>query len=78
MPQDHDRPKLQRVSSSSIRAVGYDDEHGRLFLEYTNGGRYVHFGVPASVYRDLLAAESIGAYVNRVIKPRYPVGDADS
>lgn len=78
MPQDHDRPRMHHVTSSSISAVGYDDAHGRLFLDYVNGGRYVHYGVPASVHRELLAAESIGAYVNRVIKPRYPAESVES
>lgn len=68
---------MQPVSSSSVQAVGYDDEHGRLFVDFVGGGRYVYYGVPASVYRELLESESIGGYVNRVIKPRYPVDSAD-
>jgi len=70
--QDRTMPRTQPVSSSSVRAVGYDEQLGRLVLEYDSGGRYVYYGVPPSVHRDLLTADSIGRYVNTMIKPRYP------
>jgi hypothetical protein len=45
-----------------------------LELEYRNSGRvYDYLGVPPGVHDALLAAESIGRFVNHEIKPRYPV-----
>lgn len=75
---DQDRPRMQRIDSSSVRAVGYDDQLGRLFLEFAGGGSYVYYGVPPSIHRDLLAAESVGRFVNTKIKPRYPAKSLDA
>lgn len=59
------------VDSSSVRSVGWSD--GTLELEYVNGYTYQYFDVPQPTYAALLAAESIGAYVNKHIKPHYEV-----
>jgi len=42
-----------------------------LELEFNTGSVYQYFDVPRAVYQELIAADSIGAYVNQVIKPRY-------
>ncbi|WP_350274760.1 KTSC domain-containing protein [Kribbella sp. HUAS MG21] len=57
------------VNSSSVRSVGWSD--GTLELEYVNGDIYQYFDVPQPTYAALLAAPSIGAYVNKDIKPYY-------
>lgn len=45
-----------------------------LELEYRSSGEvYDYLGVPPAVHDALLAAESIGRFVNVEIKPRYPV-----
>jgi KTSC domain len=36
----------------------------------------VYAMVPPSVYRELLAAESVGRFVNATVKPTYPVRPA--
>jgi hypothetical protein len=59
------------VNSSSVRSVGWSD--GTLELEYVNGYIYRYFDVPQPTYAALLAASSIGAYVNKHIKPYYDV-----
>jgi hypothetical protein len=61
------------VNSSSVRSVGWSD--GTLELEYVNGYIYRYFDVPQPIYAALLAAPSIGAYVNKHIKPYYDVGE---
>ncbi|HEU0131802.1 MAG TPA: KTSC domain-containing protein [Mycobacteriales bacterium] len=61
------------VSSTSVEAVAYDGATATLYLRFAGGAAYAYFGVPARVYRELLGAESVGGYVNRVVKPRYPV-----
>jgi hypothetical protein len=57
------------VDSSSVRSVGWFD--GTLELEYVNGSVYQYFEVSQPTYAALLAAPSIGAYINKHIKPYY-------
>lgn len=57
------------VSSSAIRAVGYDGY--TLTVVFHNSGRYDHPGVPYDVYEGLMNACSMGAYYNRHIRGRY-------
>lgn len=58
------------VSSSAIRAVGYDGS--TLAVTFRESGRtYDHPGVPHSVYRGLMNASSKGAYYNAYIRGRY-------
>lgn len=59
------------VDSSSISSIGYDAATMTLELEYRNGKVYRYFEVPAATYRELLAASSIGGYVNTRIKPSF-------
>ena len=57
------------VNSSSIKSVGWSD--GTLELEYVNGYVYQYYEVPQPTYAGLLAESSIGAWVNKHIKPYY-------
>ncbi|MET9316655.1 KTSC domain-containing protein [Kribbella sp. NPDC003505] len=59
------------VNSSSVRSVGWSD--GTLELEYVNGYVYQYLDVPQPEYAALMAAPSIGSYVNKHIKPYYDV-----
>ena len=58
-----------RVSSSVIRAVGYDGS--TLTIEFRSGRTYDHPGVPPSVYHDFMNASSKGRYYSRNIRGRY-------
>lgn len=61
------------VESSLIRSVGYDVASSVLEIEFAEHGRvYEYFDVPLSVYSELMAAESKGAYFNDRIKDMYP------
>ncbi len=57
------------MNSASVRSVGWSD--GTLELEYVNGSIYQYVDVPQTTFAALLAAPSIGAYVNTDIKPYY-------
>jgi hypothetical protein len=59
------------VNSSSVKAVGYDVPTSTLELEYVSGSVYRYADVPQPVYAGLMAAPSIGSYVNSRIKPCY-------
>ncbi len=62
---------MPRVASTAVERVDYTPETGTLDIWYAGGARYSYFGVPAEVYRALLAAPSIGQFVNLVVKPHY-------
>ena len=61
--------EMIRVSSSVIRAVGYDGS--TLTVEFRSGCTYDHPHVPYSVYAGLMSASSKGRYYNRNIRGRY-------
>ena len=61
----------QRVSSSSIRSIGYDPDTKILEIELRNGGIYQYFRVPADEHASLVSAASIGRYYSKIIKPAY-------
>ena len=61
----------QPVSSSNIRAIGYDSESNMLEIEFRSGGVYQYFGVPEPIYNELMHASSHGSYFHRYVKDRY-------
>jgi hypothetical protein len=63
----------QRVSveSSCIASIAFAIEQNVLQLEFHNGLAYEYFGVPAALYRDLLSAQSKGAFVTRFIRGHF-------
>jgi hypothetical protein len=63
--------KRAPVASRSLASVGYDRATNVLEIEYRSGDVYRYFAVPASTFAAMLAADSIGAFVNQRIKPRH-------
>jgi hypothetical protein len=59
------------VESTSVASMGYDPVGAVLEIEFRNGRIYQYLHVPPQAHRLLLQADSIGAYVNQVIKPRF-------
>jgi hypothetical protein len=64
-------PHLHPVDSTSIQTVGYVEEAFELHVEFVSGGYYVYENVPPATYEELLAADSLGAYLNTQIKPHH-------
>ena len=63
---------LRPVESSSVEAVGYDPATAKLYIRFRGSGRaYVYADVPPAVYKALMAADSIGRFVNTEIKGAY-------
>lgn len=56
------------VSSSNLRAIGYNPETQTLEIEFLNGGLYSYSGGPASVHASLMSASSHGSYFDANIK----------
>lgn len=64
---------MERISvkSANIKSVGYDNEAKALEIEYKNGGLYQYLDVPAKTVAELHAAESMGSYLHKTIKPNH-------
>ncbi len=58
--------KRVRLGSSAIATIAYDEEMRSLDVEFRGGDTYRYFNVSKSIYRELLKAESAGAYWNEV------------
>ncbi len=63
--------KHKLIDSSTLEAVRYESQRGLLEIEFKNGKRYRYHDVPELVYRQLLAADSAGKFLNTRIKPMY-------
>ena len=61
----------QPVTSTNVASVGYNPTSQTLEVEFTNGSTYQYFDVPAQVYEALIAAASIGTFLNDQVKGVY-------
>ena len=64
---------MPRVQSTAVEAVEHDPRRRDLIVTYTGGETYAYAGVERTTYEALLAADSIGRFVNDIIKPTHPV-----
>jgi hypothetical protein len=62
-------PEMVPVDSDAIEEVGFDA--GELVVKYRNGGTYVYYVVPESLFHEFMRSDSMGTFVNREIKPYY-------
>ena len=60
------------IESSSLDKVAYHHPRAILQVEFRNGTIYHYSGVPIQTYRDLLRADSKGAYFNHHIRNLFP------
>ena len=63
--------RLKPVDSEMLEYVGYDGKQKILEVVFNSGERYKYFNVPASVYDELMSAESIGQYMHKHIIGHY-------
>jgi hypothetical protein len=61
----------QKVTSSDIASVGFDEATGTLEIEFHATGLYRYFSVPKSVFDDLLTTPSPGKYFLQHIKGKF-------
>ena len=64
--------ETQAVSSSNVKAVGYDADRQTLEVEFWNGGVYQYYGVPDQIHTQFMQASSKGRFLHYYIKNRYP------
>ncbi len=67
-----------RVNSTAITDIEYEDEHGKLFVRFTDGDRYVYVGVPGEVHRSFRESDSKGSFFAEEIRDLYPYNKLDS
>jgi hypothetical protein len=60
---------------SAVLWAQYEREPCALVVAFRSGRTYRYRGVPETVFDWLLQARSKGAYVNRLVKDRYPFED---
>lgn len=63
--------RRERIASSVIYAVGYDEQEKILEVEFGLGRVYRFAKVPRKEYEALLSAPSAGTYFNTVIRKRF-------
>lgn len=60
--------KWVETDSSNINRVAHHAASKTLAVEFRNGGLYTYADVDEPTYYNLIGAESIGRYLNQVIK----------
>jgi KTSC domain len=70
---DSEEVKVERhsVSSSTLRAVGYDRKTLTLEVEFLNGNIYQYFDVPEVVHEEFIRAASHGQFLSQQIKGHF-------
>ena len=62
----------QKIFSSNIESVGYDENDMVLEIEFKNGSIYQYYNITATIYDGLMRAESIGKFLNsHIIKMNF-------
>jgi hypothetical protein len=69
-PED-ERLERKRVSSSTIRSVGYDERSQSLEIEFASGSIVQYARVSAEVHRRFLAAPALASYFRDNIEEAY-------
>jgi hypothetical protein len=67
--------ELIPVVSSTIKAIGYDEETesrvSRLTVIFSSGARYIYESVPRDLWLRFKEAESVGRFFIQEIKPAF-------
>lgn len=62
-------PFMVQAKSSNVGQIGHDAQG--MHVIFKGGARYLYEGVPAEVYHEALAAESLGKFIAQRIKGQY-------
>jgi len=63
--------ELTPVTSSLIKAVGYDEAQEELHVQFHKGGTYIYRGVTRPVYDALMEVPSVGHFFLMNVKKQY-------
>lgn len=56
------------VISSTLASVAYDETSSTLGVQFNGGREYEYYGVPETVYRGILSADSAGRFFQTHVK----------
>lgn len=59
---------LEAVESSQLEAIGHHAETQRLYIRFKGGSLYQYENVPAALFAQLKAAESVGSFFGKNLK----------
>lgn len=60
--------KREKVKSSNVFSIGYDETKKILEVEFNGGGIYQYTPIPKHTYAKLMKAESKGVFLSKFIK----------
>ena len=63
---------MVQVESEAIAEIDYDSVSSTLYVRFVDGDWYRYFGVPPSVHRAFVQADSHGRFFHEHIRDRYP------
>jgi KTSC domain-containing protein len=66
------RTQMIPLSSSAIKAAGYDPGRRKMYIRFPGGEIYDFCNVPPDVFDGLINAPSPGTYYDRNVRGRYP------
>jgi hypothetical protein len=66
-----DKRTYTEAESSNTREISFNAADNTMDVTFRNGGHYRYFDVPADVYQNAIAAESIGSFMAKQIKGKY-------
>lgn len=70
--------KLEAVNSSLLSELGYDAATQTAYARFAKGQQlYAYYNMPQSVFDEWKAAESVGQFFLRNIKPTYNFAKVD-
>jgi hypothetical protein len=69
--------RRQRLNSTSVRSVGYDEFSQDLEVEFSSGKIYRYHDVPYGMYASLMRASSKGRFLNWRIKSVFPYTEVE-
>lgn len=61
-----------KLESANIVSAGHDPDTKTLEIKFKTGATYSYDGVPTSVYKALVGADSVGSYFHKNINGKYP------
>lgn len=64
-------PELKPVTSSNIKAIGYDPESKTMAVHFGGDHVYAYADVPADTHKALVESSSIGSHFHANIKGKF-------
>ena len=61
-----------QVTSSNVKAIGYNPMTQTLEVEFLSGWVYQYYGVPEFLHQQFMQAPSKGQFLNQYIKNAFP------